>query len=48
MEIIFEANNVANGKEDNLYAMSNCNGQCSSDSGWCSYNPDSNCWDDGD
>lgn len=31
-----------------LKAASNCNGQCSSDSSWCSYNPDSNCWNNGD
>lgn len=31
-----------------INSMSNCNGQCSSDSGWCAYDPDTNCWDDGD
>lgn len=25
--------------------LANCSSDCS---GWCSYNPDSNCWDEGD
>lgn len=34
--------------EDANDTLANCNGQCSSDSGWCSYDPETNCWDNGD
>lgn len=46
MEVIFEANNIP--ESNDIFTMSNCNGQCSSDSGWCTYDPDSNCWNNGD
>ncbi len=46
MKVIIEGKAVSS--EERYYAMSNCEGQCNSDSGWCNYDPDTNCWDDGD
>lgn len=46
MEVIICAENLkempAVGKTENY------EGPCQCDSGWCTYDPDSNCWNDGD
>lgn len=46
MEVIIEAEKNENEMRSN--ETTHYNGPCQCDSGWCTYDPDSNCWNDGD
>lgn len=46
MEILIRGNQLSS--DQIIETISNCNGNCNSDANWCPYNPDTNCWDDGD